>query len=269
MVILPGSWPSTLPPMPSACSSESGQPAPPTPAAASSQRAQIWPAAIRHAPGALPRRCLTLACSRSNPTRLGRIAQRLAATDKPGAMELLEAAFRDLDQLAATGQSSTLYGNAQIAAAILPIVEEIMPDRLAEFLPRALSLRDPWLESVNAVYQAQEIVQLAIMIARYDRDLAARLLQPQVEHLGTFRALATYDAITFRVLAALAMIDPRQAVEQVEQLPDDSTPGIDESSPKSALRIYVARLLAAHGKKRWTYIYEYFLYLWTPDQRYL
>ncbi len=203
------------------------------------------------------------------PYALGRIAQKLAATDKPGAVELLEAAFRELDQLTATGQSSTIYGNAQIAAALLPIVEEIMPDRLAEFLARALSLRDPWLESVNAVYQAQEVVQLAIMIARYDRDLAARLLQPEVEHLGRLRALAAYDSISFRVLAALAMIDPRQAVEQVEKLPDDSTPALDESSPKSASRLYVAKLLAAHGKKRWTFIYEYFLYLWTPDQRYL
>ena len=108
-----------------------------------------------------------------------------------------------------------------------------------------------------------------MMIARYDRDLAARLLRPQVEQMGTLRGLTTQDYITFRVLAALALIDPRQAVERVEKLPDDPAPGLEEQTPKNAARIHVARLLAAHGKERWTYIYEYFLYLWTPEQRYL
>ena len=103
------------------------------------------------------------------------------------------------------------------------------------------------------------------MIATWRR----RLLRPQIEQLGTLRSLATQDYISFRVLAALAMIDPRQAVERVEKLPDDPAPGLEENSPKNSARIHVARLLAAHGKERWKYIYEYFLYLWTPGQRYL
>ena len=77
---------------------------------------------------------------------------------------------------------------------------------------------------------------LAMMIARYDRDLAARLLRPQVEQLGALRSLATQDFISFRVLAALAMIDPRQAVERIEKLPDDPAPGLDASSPKNSAR---------------------------------
>ena len=203
------------------------------------------------------------------PYALGLIAQRLAATDKPGAVELLETAYHELDQLAERGRTSTLHGNAQIAGGLLPIVEEVVPQRLPEFLARTLSLRERWLDTGNGVYQADEIAALEMMIARYDRDLAARLLRPQIEQLGALRSLTTQDFISFRVLAALAMIDPRQAVERIEKLPDDPAPGLEADSPKNAARIHVARLLAAHGKERRRYIYEYFLYLWTPEQRYL
>ena len=92
---------------------------------------------------------------------------------------------------------------------------------LPEFLARTLSLRERWLDTGNGVYQADEIAALEMMIARYDRNLAARLLRPQIEQLGALRSLTTQDFISFRVLAALATIDPRQAVERIEKLPDD------------------------------------------------
>lgn len=203
------------------------------------------------------------------PYALGLIAQRLAATDKPGAVELLETAYRELDHLADRAQTSTLHGNAQIASALLPIVEVVVPERLPEFLARTLSLREPWVDTGNGVHKADEIALLTMMIARYDRDLATRLLRPQLEQLGAIRSLVIHDVISSRVLAALAMIDPREAVELTERLPNDPAPGLDESSPKNLARIHVARMLAAHGKERWKYIYEYFLYLWTPEQRYL
>jgi len=207
--------------------------------------------------------------SELKPYALGLIAQKLAATDKPGAVELLETAYRELDHLADRGQTLTLHGNAQIASGLLPIVEEVVPERLPEFLAQTLSLREPWLDTDNGVYQADEIASLEMMIARYDHVLAERLLRPQIEQLGALRSLAIRDVITFRVLTALAMLDPRQAVERIEKLPDDPAPGLEDNSPKNSARIHVARLLAAHGKERWKYIYEYFLYLWTPDQRYL
>jgi hypothetical protein len=75
--------------------------------------------------------------------------------------------------------------------------------------------------------------------------------------------------MTFRVLSALALIDPHRAVEQVEALPDDPAPGTNPRATKNQARIYVARLLALHDADRWRHVYEYFLYLWTPDQRYL
>jgi hypothetical protein len=207
--------------------------------------------------------------SELRPYALGLIAQRLAATDKPGAVELLETAYRELDLLVGRGGASAAHGTAEIAAALLPIVEEVVPGRLPEFLARTLSLRDPWLDNGNTVARGDEIAALPMMISRYDRDLAARLVRPQLEQLGALRSLVIHDVISFRVLAALAMVDPREAVELTERLPNDPAPGLDENSPKNRARIHVARLLAAHGKERWKYIYQYFLYLWTPEQRYL
>ena len=68
------------------------------------------------------------------PYALGLIAQKLAATDKAGALELLETALRELEARAVRGETSTLHGNAKIAGALLPIVEEVVPERLPEFL---------------------------------------------------------------------------------------------------------------------------------------
>jgi len=206
------------------------------------------------------------------PYALGLMAQTLAATDKTRAIELLESACSELDHLAERGRGSALHGNANVAAGLLPIVEQVAPERIPEFLARALSLREPRLAAGDAagnmVTEADETYQLAMMIARYDRELAARLLRPQVEKLGTFRGLSTQDYISYRVLAALALIDPLQAVERIEKLPEDPAPGLEDHTPKNSARIHVARLLAAHGKERWNYVNVYFLYLWTPDQRY-
>jgi len=92
------------------------------------------------------------------PDALGLIAQKLAATDKAGATELLETAYRELDHLAERGRTSTLlHGNAQIASGLLPIVEEVVPKRLPEFLARAISLREPWLDAGNGVGKDQQV----------------------------------------------------------------------------------------------------------------
>ncbi len=154
---------------------------------------------------------------------------------------------------------------------MLPIVEQIEPDRLAEFLARTLALRpaqgDPTGHEGNAT--ASSTAALAMMIARYDRALAARLLEPELRNTGSHVMSFGSDDTAFRVLAALAVIDPKRAVEQVEALPDDPAPGTEPWATKNRVRVSVARVLAFHGADRWRYFYEEFLYLWTPDHRFL
>ena len=108
---------------------------------------------------------------------------------------------------------------------------------------------------------------LAMMVARYDRQLAARLLEPALKMTGTYQALLGSDYVTWPVLAALALIDPRRAGELVEVLADDPGSGTEPTTTKNQARTEIAKLLSFHGAERWRYVYESFLYLWTPDQR--
>ena len=204
------------------------------------------------------------------PYALGLIAHEVAVTDKAGAVRLLESAYEELERFADRGRISTLHGNAVIAGGLLPIVEEIAPARLPEFLARTLSLREPWLDRNSGAYNAQQTAALSMIIARYDRSLAARLLRPHVEQLATLRISGPQDYTSWRILAALAMIDPREAVERIEKLYDDKTVDVNEiSSARMWAITFTAKLLAHQGRERWTQVYENFLYLWTPDQRYL
>jgi hypothetical protein len=205
------------------------------------------------------------------PYALGLIAGKLAATDrdKTRARRLLDEAYDELDRLAETGRTSPMYTNATVAGALLPVVEQVAPDRLPEFLARTLMLREPRRDDSDEASSVHNTAMLAMLIGRYDRDLAARLLRPALAQLETIRGRSTPDYISFRVLAALATIDPRQAVERIEAMPDDPSPGTSSDTPKNMARTWVAQLLARHGKDRWQRVYEYFVYLWTPDQRYL
>ena len=75
---------------------------------------------------------------------------------------------------------------------------------------------------------------LAMMVARYDRQLAARLLEPELREIGTHSIRAGLsDFATTNVLSALALIDPQQAVERVLALPDDPGAGTDTRTTKN------------------------------------
>ncbi len=205
------------------------------------------------------------------PFALGLMAQEIVATDKPTAIRLIDEAYAVLDQLAVAGERRVYpEGLVEMAAALLPIVERVEPDRLAEFLGRTLALRPARGDQTDRdeIVNVMTTTALAMMVARYDRLLAAQLLEPELHKIGGRRVLSAMDQ-GWRVLAALALIDPRRAVEQVEALPDDPAPGTDPEAAKNQARIYVAKMLALHGTDRWQFFYQYFLNLWIPDQRYL
>jgi hypothetical protein len=203
------------------------------------------------------------------PYALGLIAQKLAGTDKAEAVRLLEIAYDKLDRQTGLGETTSYNSSTVVAAGLLPIVEEVAPERLVECLARTLSLREPWMEGRDLAENAQQTACLVMVLAQYDRELATRLLRPEVDRLGQLRTLHMRDFISWRVLAALALVDPREAVERIEKLPDDKVPGIDTNSAKQWAITETAKLLAQHGKDRWKQIFERFLYLWMPGQRYL
>ncbi len=205
------------------------------------------------------------------PHALGLMARSIAATDKTAAIRLIDEAYAVLDQLAVGGERPAYPGLVEVAAGLLPIVEQVEPDRLAEFLGRTLALRPARGDQTDSdeAVGAGTTASLAMMVARYDRPLAARLLEPELHEHGSRVTPFGMDYVTWRILSALALIDPRRAVEQVEALPDDPAPGTDPNATKNQARTYVAKLLALPDADRWRLVYEEFLYLWTPDQRYL
>ncbi len=205
------------------------------------------------------------------PYALGVMAQALAGSDKPVAIGLVEDAYAGLEELARNGERRFHPDLVQVAAGLLPIVEEIEPNRLAEFLARTLALRPPRGDQTD-LYEAGiagTTAALAMMVARYDRALAASLLEPELRKTGTYQGLFGSDYVTWRIMAAEALIDPRRAVRLVEALPDDPGAGTDSTTTKNQARIEIAKLLALHGADRWQYVYQNFLYLWTPQSRYL
>ncbi len=198
------------------------------------------------------------------------MAQAIAATDKIGAARLIDDAYKGLEDLAPIGQPLPAYDPLVVAAGLLPIVEQVEPEQLAEYLGRTLALRPATGDQTDPgeVAAVRSTAMLAMMVARYDRQLAARLLEPELREIGAHSIRAGMsDFATTNVLSALALIDPQQAIERIEALPPDPGAGTNPNTTQNRARLGVATILALHGADRWRHLYENFLNLWTPDQR--
>jgi hypothetical protein len=194
---------------------------------------------------------------------LGMMALKLAETGKGPARELLESAYDVLERAAAAGRADTrsLYSPAPTAGVLLAVAERIEPGLVEEYLERALAMRQPvpW-EDVPSGQAAYIDVQLAMMLARYDRPIARSLVEPIVR--GTGSAPAERLAVG-HLYAAAAAIDPGWAVEIVEALPED--PDLEPRSSKNAARLAVSNVLGRAGERRFRYFQHAILNLWLPD----
>ena len=185
-------------------------------------------------------------------------------------MKLLDDAYAELESLVDRGWTSQFASISGVAGRLLPVVEQVDASRLPEYLARALALRPPAGGRNDHAFIPEQPASLAMSVARYDRDLAARLLRPELDALGAAPspttpvgyAMSESERPTARVLVALALIDPRQAVERMERLADDEGTG----SSRQDRRLRVARLLAIRGPERWRHIDERELILWDPAQ---
>ncbi len=112
---------------------------------------------------------------------LGMVALRLAETGKDSARDLLESAFESLEQSARRSQAKPMgiYNIAPVAAVLVPVAERIDPNLVDEYLWRSLSMRPPNPgEPRPNGGSAQADVQLAMVLARYDRAIARSLIEP-------------------------------------------------------------------------------------------
>ena len=122
------------------------------------------------------------------------MAAGLAEKDKAGASEALDRAIREIDRLRESGPGpETVYIINGIrlmpptnpAAQILPIVERIAPERLAEVFWRAVALHPRIETDREDQLQTSYIGNECMLLGRYDREVAAALFEPLDSYLQT------------------------------------------------------------------------------------
>ncbi len=202
----------------------------------------------------------------------GVMALALAPTDRPAATRLLAEAFGllaraveyDQDHWDGLGTASTA------AAGLLPIVEQVDPRLVREYLGRTLALRPP-LRGTDTREGIADLsnAQVAAMVARYDRESARAVLDAYAGMaVARLKGMADRDQ-SFEaesVFTAAALVDPARAVALAEGLPDASE--ASDASPrasKATARLAVARVLAAEGPQRWREVEWSLLHLWRID----
>jgi hypothetical protein len=195
---------------------------------------------------------------------LGMMALGLAEAGKASAKELLESAFESLERPTQSDPAKrlSLFHIAPIAAVLLPVAERIDPNLVDECVWRSLAMRRPsGSDPVGNGSEAQSDVQLAMMLARYDRVLARSLIEPLTQQNGP--AGPYISSRQGELYAAAAAIEPKWAVALVDALPDDAELKIHE--PKNSARLAVAIVLGRVGEQRYRKLQGGYLYLWLPD----
>ena len=125
--------------------------------------------------------------------------------------------------------------------SILPLVERIAPERVAEVFWRAVALTTPGDDPRTDFGGDNPLAAEALLLSRYDRNVATTLFEPVTAFVRS-RSLRDGNDITPVVLLALTGIDPRTAVDVVESLPPART--LDLNDRTNWTRITVAETLA-------------------------
>jgi hypothetical protein len=184
-------------------------------------------------------------------------ALALADRDKPAARSALTESIRAIDRLldpagAARRETSTILVAINPAASILPIVERVAPERVADVFWRAVALmpkNDPARD--RFVYDRQVAVA-AIFLARYDRQVAAALTSQMAQALKSPPRGARGPMLL--AIRAKAEIDPRGAVAIIEALPPG---GPDPRHPTNPARTELATCLSESPDARWKAVWSF------------
>ena len=195
------------------------------------------------------------------PFGLGRIAGELAGSDPEAARKLLDEAFARLRTSAVEGRTGQRQESiANLMADLLPIVERIEPDRLAERIwlivgsraPTPSAAQSPRADNVEATFA------LAMLVSRYDRAIAGAIAASLVERLPDLMADTSqfYSTINSETFKNLAAYDPRTIAPILRALPDAarkvviSTNDQPTLSSEAMLRLAAAEILGFPNRTR-------------------
>jgi len=154
---------------------------------------------------------------------LGFIAEELAETNPTQARGLLKEAFNSLRKIAVNavpGQGQIPVAN--LMAELLPIVERLEPDRLAERIWLIVASRPPSVQNLN-VQHMEEAIVLAMLVSRYDRAIADVIAAPVLERLQDLLiddSTRPYNASIPTICKSLTTYDPRAISLLLRGLPD-------------------------------------------------
>ncbi len=180
------------------------------------------------------------------------VALGLVATDRTGALAALEKALREIESIASEDSYRRFDSNP--AVSILPIVERIAPDRVAEVFWLGVALHAPGDDPRNDFGEDHPLIPESMLFSRYDRDVAATLFEPIAAYVRS-RALRGEQDIIVGILHALACLDPKNAVAVVESMPAAGTLSIAE--PSNSARYYLAEILALPPERRWMRLWRF------------
>lgn len=157
------------------------------------------------------------------PYGLGLIASDLAGTDPAKARKLLDEAYMGMLQITREKGGPSSASTAVKLAVLLPTVERIDPDHLAERLWLAASCRPPRSQEPR-IDEIKNLATLAWLTARYDRDLADAIAVPVLDRLPALcdEAAKGSGYLNSQALDLLAAYDPRAVVDLISAMPDSA-----------------------------------------------
>jgi hypothetical protein len=194
------------------------------------------------------------------------VALGLAEKDHAGALDAVDQAITEIDRLRESGpgpEPGIILTDVRVmyptnpAALILPVVERIAPERLAEVFWRAVALHPRIDIDREDLLRSSYIGLECMLLARYGREVAAVLFEPMDSYLRSL-ANGKSDITGFKSsdIVGKSCLDPRAAVELLEALP--AAPSLGQGEPANAARLYLARALGQPPEKRWTVRWRYF-----------
>jgi Carboxypeptidase regulatory-like domain len=156
------------------------------------------------------------------PFGLGAIADELAATNLIQARALLDESFAGLRNVAVDGRTGLGQESiANLMAELLPVVERIDPDRLAERIWLIAACRSP-AHPVPQPHDLAGTFALAMLVARYDRAIAEVIAAADLEQLPDLLADSGvfYPSPVSTIVKSLTSYDPRAIGPLLQALPD-------------------------------------------------
>jgi hypothetical protein len=171
------------------------------------------------------------------------LAEGVAGTDRAAALDAFRRAVAEFARLRDEPRPFVINP----VAIALPLVEAIDPALVPAVFWRALALRETSFNPRNILGLGGEWLALPMVLARYDREVAALAFEPGLAYARG--ALPRGDRYSSTLAETAAMIDPRQAVALVESMPPVPRPFVNE--PGNWTRIEVAEALGRTREARW------------------